>query len=139
MDLLREAGLAARRLRRAPGYTAAAALSLAVAIGATSALFSVIHAVVLRPLPIHEPGRLVTCWETNPRHDLAVVEVSFRNFRDWQSRSRAFAGMAAMGASNWSRVLEGRGDPVRLDYTAVTASFFEVLGASAALGRTLVP
>jgi putative ABC transport system permease protein len=139
MDLLREAGLAARRLGRAPGYTTAAAASLAIAIGSASALFSVIHAVVLRPLPIREPGRLVTCWETNPQHNLAVVEVSFRNFLDWQAQNRAFTGMAALGASNWSRVLEGRGDPVRLAYTAVTASFFDVLGASAALGRTFTP
>jgi putative ABC transport system permease protein len=139
MELLREAGLAARRLGRAPGYTTAAGVSLAMAIGAASALFSVIHAVVLRPLPIREPGGLVTCWETNPQHDLAVVEVSFRNFVDWQAQNRAFTGMAAMGASNWSRVLEGRGEPVRLAYTAVTASFFDVLGASAALGRTFTP
>ncbi len=136
MDLLREAALALRRLVRAPGYMAAASLSLAVSIGAASALFSVIHAVVLRPLPIREPGRLVTCWETNPQHNLAVVEVSFRNFLDWQAQNRTFTGMAAMGASNWIRVLEGRGDPVRLAYAAVTASFFDVLGVSAALGRT---
>jgi putative ABC transport system permease protein len=139
MDLVREAGLALRRLGSAPGYTAAAVLSLALAIGANSALFSVVNAIVLRPLPIREPDRLVTCWETYPRQNLAIVEVSYRNFRDWQTENWTFTGLAAMGASNWSMVLEGRGDPVRLSFTGVTASFFDVLGTTPALGRSLLP
>jgi len=139
MDLLRDAGSALRRLARAPGYTAAAVLSLSLAIGANSAIFSAVHAVVLRPLPLREPDRLVTCWETNPRHGLAVVEVSYRNFRDWEAGSRTFTGLAALGASNWSSVLEGEGDPVRLAYAGVTASFHEVLGAAPVLGRAFTP
>lgn len=139
MDLLGEAGRALRRLARAPGYTTAALLSLSLAIGANSAIFSAVNAVVLRPLPIREPDRLVTCWETDPHGNLAIVEVSYRNFRDWQSESRAFAGLAALSGSNWSTVWEGPGDPVRLQYTAVSATFFEVLGASASLGRTFRP
>jgi putative ABC transport system permease protein len=139
MALFRQAGYALRRLAKAPGYAAAGILSLALAIGANSALFSVVNAIVLRPLPIREPDRLVTCWESNPRQNLAIVEVSYRNFRDWQADNRTFTGLAAMGASNWSMVLEGRGDPVRVSHTGVTASFFDVLDARSALGRSLLP
>jgi putative ABC transport system permease protein len=138
MDLLREAGLALRRVVRSPAYAVAAVLSLSLAIGANSAIFSAVDAVVLRPLPIRDAGRLVACWETDPKHNLASVEVSYRDFRDWQAGNRTFAGLAAMGSSNWNKVLEGRGDPVRLAFTAVSASFFTVLGAAPALGRTLV-
>ena len=139
MDLMREAGLALRRLRAAPGYAAGAVFSLALAIGAATAVFSVVRAVLLGPMGIREPDRLVTCWETDPEHGLAVLEVSYRNFLDWRSASRAFAGLAAMSSSSWSVVLEGPGDPVRVPHTAVTASFFDVLGTSPALGRGFLP
>jgi putative ABC transport system permease protein len=139
MDLLREVGFALRRLATAPGYAAAAVLSLSLAIGANSAIFSAVHAVLLRPLPIREPDRLVTCWETAPARNLAVVEVSYRNFRDWQAENQTFMGLAAMGSSNWNMVLEGRGEPVRLAFTGVTASFFDVLGTTPALGRAFLP
>ncbi len=139
MDLVREAAYALRRLANAPGYTAAAVLSLSLAIGVNSAIFSAVHAVILRPLPITEPERLVACWETNAQQNLAVVEVSYRNFRDWQAENRVFTGLAAMSSSNWSMVMEGRGDPARLAYTAVTDSFFDVVGTTPALGRTFLP
>jgi putative ABC transport system permease protein len=139
LQLPREAGLALRRLASAPGFAAAAMLSLSLAIGANSAIFSAVHAVVLRPLPIREPDRLVTCWETDAERNLAILEVSYRNFRDWQAENRSFTGLAAMGSSNWTKVLEGRGDPVRLAFAAVTASFFDVLGATPALGRAFLP
>lgn len=138
MDILREAAFALRQFAKKPGYTVAAGLSLSLAIGANSAIFSAVHAVVLRPMPISEPERLVTCWETDPEHNLGTVEVSYRSFRDWQAGSQSFAGLAAMGSSNWNKVLEGHGNPVRLSFTAVSASFFSVLGATPALGRTFL-
>jgi putative ABC transport system permease protein len=139
MELGREAVLALRRLGKAPSYSIVAVLSLTVAIGANSATFSAVHAVVLRPLPIREPERLVTCWETDPGRGLGTLEVSFPTFRDWRGENHTFEDLAAMGSSNWNKVLEGRGDPVRLAFSAVSASFFTVLGTRPILGRTFLP
>jgi putative ABC transport system permease protein len=139
IDLLRDGRLAARNLLKAPGYSAAAVVTLALAIGATSALFSVVHTVLLKPLPIQEPERLVVCWETGSTPDQGVSELSYRNFRDWSTGMRGFSDLAAMGSSNWSGVLDGQGEPVRLHYTGVTASFFDTLGVRPFLGRVFRP
>jgi len=139
VDLLSDVRLAARHLLKAPGYSAAAVVTLALAIGATSALFSVVHTVLLKPLPIQEPERLVVCWETGSTPDQGVSELSHRNFRDWSAGMRGFSDIAAMGSSNWSGVLDGQGEPVRLHYTAVTASFFDTLGVRPLLGRVFGP
>jgi putative ABC transport system permease protein len=139
MDLLRDVRLAARNLLKAPGYTAAAVATFALTIGPTSALFSVVHTVLLNPLPIAEPEQLVVVWEQGAAADQGVGELSYRNFRDWTDTMRGFSHAAAMGSSNWSGVLDGRGEPMRLPYTAVTASFFDTLGARPLLGRVFRP
>jgi predicted permease len=139
MEFLRDLRLAGRNLGKAPGYAASAILTLALAIGATSALFSVVHAVLLKPLPIVGPERLVVVWEKGQTADQGVSELSYRNFRDWSDGVGGFSHLAAMGSSNWSEVLDGHGDPVRLHFSGVTASFFDTLGARPLLGRTLQP
>src|SRR5688572_15065949 len=139
MDCVRDIRLTVRHLTEHAGYSSAVIAILALAIGATSGIFSAVYAVLLAPLPINDPGRLVIGWETDPSRDRAVVELSHRDFEDWRTGSRSFAQVAAMGSSNWTMVMDGRGDPVRLPAAGVTASFFDTLGARPLLGRTLRP
>src|SRR5206468_1074302 len=82
--------LALRNLRNAPGYTFAAVMTLALVMAANSAMFSAVYAVLLRPLPIRHSEDLVICWASDRPHNLAVVELSYRNFEDWTSRSKSF-------------------------------------------------
>jgi putative ABC transport system permease protein len=126
---------AARRLRQSPGFTAVAALTLAIGIGANAALFSVTDAVMFRPFPFADEDRLVIGGDNaiQPRS-----EVSYAAFQDWRTRARAFDGLAAMGSSNFALVLDGS-DPRIVFQRAVSGEFFEVLGAHAALGRAIAP
>ena len=88
-----------RPLRRRPGLTLLAALLLALGIGANSAIFSAVYAILLSPFPFVEPERLVVLWKAQPALDAALVEVSYPEFREWQRQSRSFAGLAAVGTS----------------------------------------
>jgi putative ABC transport system permease protein len=131
--------LTLRNLLKQPGYAVAVVVTLALAIGANSAIFSVVRAVLLRPLPIAAADDLVVCWDADPSRNVAVVELSYRNFQDWAAGNHSFSASAAMGSSNWTMVLDGQGEPARVAYTGVTASFFDTLGARPLLGRTFVP
>jgi predicted permease len=126
---------ALRNLRAAPLYAAAATLTLALAIAACTAIFAVVYAVLLRPLPLAEPHRLVIAWETDPARGQTVMELTYRQFEGWRSGAGTFERMAAISSSAWPVVLEGRGDPVRLMSTGVSSSFFDTVGAQPALGR----
>ena len=137
MDWLREFRLSLRLLLKSPGYTAAVIFTLALVIGANSAIFGAVQAVLLNPLPIQQPGRVVVCWGANASRNLPVVELSYQNFQDWTARSPSLAKTAAVGSSTSPVVLEGRGDPVRLASSAVSGSFFDTLGVAPALGRAL--
>jgi predicted permease len=106
LDLWHDIRLAIRHLRKAPGYTTAAIVTLALAIGANSAIFGAVHAVLLKPLPIHNPDAVVIAWETDPSHDLSVVEVTYRNFERWRVGARGFQEMAVMGSSAWPAILD---------------------------------
>ena len=128
-----------RNLRQAPAVTAAVVATLAVAIAANTAVFSAADAVLLHPLPITDPDRLVVLWETSPGRNQPVREVSHRNFVDWRARSRSFATMAAIGSTTWGTVLDDRGHLGRAHRAAVSGSFFEVLGVAPLVGRTLRP
>jgi len=125
-----------RRLFRHAGYASAAVLILALAIGAASGVFSGVYAVLLRPLPLSTPDRLVVFWGTDPAHGEEVGELSYRDFQELQGGSRSLSGMAAIGTALWTMVMDGRGEPARLPFVAVSASFFDVLGARPMLGRT---
>jgi predicted permease len=131
--------LSLRLLWRAPGYSTAVILTLALIVGANSAIFSAVHAVLLNSLPIRQPDRVIVAWEADAARNLPVVELSHRNFQDWATHSRSFVQTAAVGSSTWSVVLELPGAPVRLSSAGVAASFFDTLGVVPALGRALTP
>ena len=128
---------ALRRLARAPGFTAAAIVCIALGIGANTAIFSVINAVLLRPLPHEAPERLVGIWEASEFRRSERNTVSPANYQDWRSASRSFSGMAAV--SGGTANLTGGGAPVEVSVQATTANLFDVLGIRPALGRTFVP
>lgn len=125
---------ALRTLRRAPAFTTAVVLSLAIGIGATSAVFSVTERVLLRPLPYGEPGRIVMLW----RHDLKTGDhggvVSFPDYLDWISQSHTIERSAAF--NGWTPVLTGTSGAEALAGSSVGADFFRVLGVAPMLGRT---
>jgi len=134
-ELRQDLVYAFRQMAKAPVFTLIAVLTLALGIGATTAIFSVLDAVVLRPLPYPEPDRLMRIWESNPQTD--QFSVSDPNYLDWRATNRSFQDMAAIRFTTPS--LTGDGEPVRLTAAAVTASLFPVLGAKPALGRTFLP
>ncbi|RPH59711.1 MAG: permease, partial [Acidobacteria bacterium] len=134
-----ELRLSLRLLWKAPGYTTAVVLTLALVIGANSAIFSAVHAVLLNPLAIRQPARIVVCWEADPSRNLPVVELSYRNFQDWAAQSRSFLRTAAVASSTWPVVLEARVAPIKLSSAGVSGSFFDTLGVAPALGRALGP
>jgi len=123
-----------RVLLRAPGFSAAAAIALALGIGANSAIFSVVQAVLLTAPPYRDPDRLVMVWEHNrPRAKQSNV-VSPANFLDWREQSSAFSAMAALYDSLTH--LTGAGDPEELPFQGVSANLFSTLGVQAELGRS---
>ncbi|HEV7890855.1 MAG TPA: ABC transporter permease [Pyrinomonadaceae bacterium] len=131
--VLQDLRYAFRMLRRSPGFTATAVLTLALGIGANTAVFSVINGVLLRPLPYAEPDRLAMLWTDDPRHGLHEEGTSYPNFEDWKSQSRAFADMSA--AADYTVSLTGAGEPERVRAAAVSANLFALLGRQPILGR----
>jgi len=131
---------ALRTFRRSPGLIAAAILATALGVGANTAIFSVIQAVLLRPLPYQDAGRLVMVWEKNPIFKGFLAErlpVANRNYVEWKRRAHSFAGLADM--QNMNLELTGSGTPEELDAAKVTPDFFPLLGRSAWLGRVFRP
>jgi putative ABC transport system permease protein len=127
---------ASRSLRRAPAFTSLAILVLAVGIGTTSAIFSLIDSTLIRPLPFADPDRLLMLWEHPPGY--ARNRVSPLNFLDWSEQNHVFGSMAAIAGGG--RVLTGTtGVAERLAGQAVTPAFFDVLGIKPLAGRTFVP
>jgi predicted permease len=134
---------AARALRRSPGYAAVTVLTLAVAIGANAALFTVVNGALIRSLPYREPDRLVALLETF-RNESApggpAVErrpLSYPDFEDWRAAARSFAGSA--GWAGTSVTVTGAAEPERVPVELVSAAYFDVLGVPVALGRTFTP
>ena len=125
-----------RRLVQSPGYAATAILTFALAIGANSAIFSAVNAILLRPMPVEAPGDLAVVWQTDDG-GRAVVELTYRHLREWTTAGNAFTRAAVMGSHNWSAVLDDRGEPSRVWFNAVSAGFFETLGVQPLLGRSL--
>ena len=130
---------AARSLRKSPGFTAVAVLTLALGIGGATAIFSVADAVVLRPLPYDDPERLVAIWMSNRDRNQPFVEFSYPAYREWRNRSRQLEAVAAMSSVNDETILTGRGDPMSVEGRWVTGDFFSVLGVAPAFGRALAP
>jgi predicted permease len=125
-----------RALGAAPGLTLVAVVTLAVGIGANAAIFSVVNAAMLRPLPFADPNRLVSFWGSAPAMGLPVVAYPEGLYDYVRKRNQSFEGVAAY--SNPSVTLTGRGEPERLKGAVVTVNFFDVLGRHPQLGRGFV-
>jgi putative ABC transport system permease protein len=131
-SFLQDVRFAIRTLAKSPGFTAVVVLTLAIGIGANTAIFSFVDGVLLKPLPFPDPEQIVVLWEKPPGGDRNVV--SAMNFLDWKNQSTSFRGLAAMGGGG--HTLTGIGEPVQLRGTRVSASYFDVFGIRSALGRT---
>ncbi len=120
-----------RLLRKNPGFTAVAMLTLALGIGANTAVFSLVYAVLLRPLPYKDPSSLIVLNETTPK--VGTVSVSYPNFLDWRSQSHAFSQMAAVYGVNFN--LAGVAQPENISGYAVSPNFLSMMGIRPLLGR----
>jgi putative ABC transport system permease protein len=125
-----------RMLRKNAGFSLIAVLTLALGIGANTAIFSVVHAVLLSPLPYEDPERIMVLLESNPSKGFPQFSVSPPNYLDWRNAAHSFEAMSSIvrGSFNFTGGLE----PERLTGARVSASFFSVLGARPALGRTFL-
>lgn len=126
---------AIRTLTRNPGFTAIALLTIALGIGANTAMFSVVNAVLWRPLPYPHPERLVMVWIYNPRQGFDKDVAPYPTFSEWRDQSRQFEHLAAYSRASVS--LTGAGDPAQLRGARVTPSFFPTLNVQPTLGRSL--
>jgi putative ABC transport system permease protein len=134
VNLLADLRYGLRLMRRAPGFSSAVVLTVALGIGATTAMFSVVYGIVLRPLPFPEPDRLVNLWSSAPRRGLTRAFVAMANVYDWKARNHVFEDIAALRAvANFN--LTGVGEPERLNGSRVSANLFPVLGATPLIGR----
>jgi len=133
--LIQDLRFGLRMLRKSPGFTAVAVLTLALGIGANTAMFSVVEGVLMAPLPYFHPDRLVMVWENNPR--FPRVWVSYPNFRDWQRSARSFQQMAA--GMDKGVDLTGPGAPEHLSGKEISSGFFSALGTELTLGREFLP
>ena len=124
---------AIRQLAATPGFTIIAVLIAAIGIGASTAMFSTVHAVVLKPLSLPEADRLVVVYETNLERDVPFFSVSVPNYVDFKARATSFASMAA---ESWRAMnLTGSGEPRLIQVRTVTANFLATLGVRMGQGR----
>ena len=131
-DSVRDIRHGVRLLRRAPGFTAAALLTLALGIGATSAIFSIVRTVMLEPLPYQDPDRIVTIWETN-RGGTVRNSIAPANFVAWRERSRTLEHLGMAGPAGL--VIMVNGQPLEVSGARFSADVFRALGVQPALGR----
>jgi hypothetical protein len=115
-ELVQDVRYGLRMLRKSPGFTAVALLTLALGIGANTAIFSVVYGILLRPLPYHDSGRLIVLNETTPK--VGMVSVSYPDFLDWRAQSQAFSQMAAVGEVTFN--LAGVNQPENISGEAVS-------------------
>jgi predicted permease len=136
--MLKDLKYAFRNIARNSGLFAVAVLTLALGIGANTAMFSVVHAVLLRPLPCREPDRLVTLWARIPHLNIPLAFVEYNTFTDWwRSRSRSFESMAAYMPVSANLIAGDQ--PERLRMLRVSATYLATLGTRPALGRDFLP
>jgi len=133
----RDARYGARMLRRNPSFVAVVTLTLALGIGANTAIFSVVNSVLLKPLPFKDPNRLVIIWENDTKNRATNSPVSLSDFVDWKDQTGAFEQIAAWRFLYFN--LSGRDEPERVQGLTVSASFLPLLGAQVQLGRTFLP
>ena len=136
-SIIKDIRYGVRSLLKRPGATVIALLTLALGIGVNTAIFSAVDSVLLRPLPLKDPDRVVSIWEHTLRLGIHQNEVAPANFFDLRNQSQVFDGIGAHGPQDVN--LSGGGEPERLNGELVTANVFSVLGVEPALGRTFLP
>ena len=134
--ILQDLRIATRSLRKSPGFTTVVVLTLALGIGANAAIFSVLNAVLLRPLPYPTSDRIMTVWTNNGVQEWPEDVSSYPNFADWRAQNTTFVEMA--GYTGTVRTLTGAGEPEQVRGAVVLPTIFEVLAATPARGRTLI-
>ncbi|MGH9480870.1 MAG: ADOP family duplicated permease [Terriglobales bacterium] len=134
-ELRRDLALALRGLRRNPGFAAVAVATLGLGIGASAAIFTVVDAVALRPLPFEQPQQLVSLLETS--REFPVMSLSWPEYLDWRARNHVFSQLAGLRGSDM--ILTHAGTPAFVIGQRVTANYFSMLGAKPELGRTFLP
>src|ERR1035438_10003417 len=122
-----------RVLLKTPGFTLLALLTLALSIGANTAVFSVVNAVLLRPLPFEKPQEIVAVWEQRPHENSFRGGISALDFVDWRRMSKSFSNIALYDSGQYN--LTGAGDPERISGAAVSPGFLEALGVRPQMGR----
>ena len=136
-EMFQDLRYGARMLLRQPGFTMVVMVTLSLGIGINTAIFGIVNAVLLRPLPFKDPARLVTVWESYAAKGQAHGAVGGANFTDWKDQNQVFDSLVAY--FSWNYNLTGDDEPQRLTAAVVSAGFFQMLGAEAALGRVLLP
>ncbi|MEP6922542.1 MAG: ABC transporter permease [bacterium] len=135
-SLLQDLRYAVRTMLSKPGFTLVAVITLALGIGGSTAIFTVVDAALLRGLPYQSPDRLYHLWESTPQKEFAQREFSYPDYQDYQ-RNQVLEGLAAY--TGGGGIMSGRGEPERVFAPGATANFFSVLGVEPLLGRTFQP
>lgn len=136
-SFLQDVQYALRVLRKNPGFTAVAVLTLALGIGANTAIFSVVYAVLLKPLPFPRPGELVFLSEAKPQNGILTAGASYDNFAEIQAQSQAFSALA--GVTTHDLTLTGRGEPLEVAAAGITPELFGLLETKPVAGRVFIP
>src|ERR1700730_15002995 len=134
MSLLQDLNFALRTFRKNPGFTLAAVFALGLGMGANSAMFSVIHGVLLRPLPFPRSERLVNIWENDLKRNIPRFVVAPANYYDWRKQNQSFSALGAY-QQNTCNLASQEGEPERFIGTISDRGFFDALGVKPALGR----
>jgi putative ABC transport system permease protein len=133
-DLWHDLSYAMRQLARNPGFAVVSVLTLALGIGANTAIFTVVDTLLLKPLALPDPGSLVQVWEVSPR---GQGTASMPDLKDWQEQNSVFTGIAAYTLGDYN--LNREENPERVSGVAVTAGYFDVMKAQPEFGRTFLP
>src|SRR5829696_1541128 len=136
-SIIKDIRFGLRSLLKRPAFTAIAVITLALGIGANSAIFSVVNAVLLRPLPFKKPDRMMVLWERRANSGRANLPLSGHEYAALKERTRSFEALTLVQPNGFN--LTGRGDPVMVDVGEVSADHFPVLGRPATPGRTFSP
>src|SRR5262245_45369649 len=135
-EMVQDLRYGVRMLLKTPGFTSVAIFTLALGIGANTAIFSLVNAVLLRPLPYHDPDRLAMLWTDDPKRNIHEEGTSYPNFLDWRNQNKLFTDMAICSRGN-PVILTGGDEPERVMGDLVSANLFPLLGVKPVLGRTI--
>ena len=137
--MLNDVRYAIRKLRQNPGFALTAIVSIALASGANTAIFSVLNAVLLRPLPYANPHQLVIVWEKHPAAPFDRFPTSPADFEDWRADAKSFERLSAFGFGGPAMTLTGAGEPESLPALQISTDTFDLVGIPPYLGRTFRP